>query len=315
MVFEFAELQGTMGGIYAREEGQPEPVWKAIYHHYLPASVEEDAAPRASELGEAALTWAAVSLADKIDTVVGLLHAGERPTGSRDPFGIRRQLQSAVRVLLDLETLTGLSSEIALGPLCSSAADLFGADRLPEFLDGFLQERVRFVLEARGYPLETVRAVTQDPYVSPLRARRIADALEEVRRSEDFQALAVLFKRVKNIAKELGKRGTAPISEDAPEKGAVPLFQERLTEPAERALLEELDRVRPAVSRAMAGHDYRAAFVEIATLRPAVDRFFLEVFVMVEDAGLRTARLAFMAELRDLVLQLADISEIVPQSE
>ena len=78
MVFEFPELQGTMGGIYAREEGQPEPVWKAIYYHYLPIGVEADAPPSTAQLGEAAVTWAAVSLADKLDTVAGLTMAGEK---------------------------------------------------------------------------------------------------------------------------------------------------------------------------------------------------------------------------------------------
>ena len=86
MVFEFPELQGTMGGIYAREEGQPNPVWKAIYHHYLPIGVERMRRRQRADLGAAAVTWAAVSLADKLDTVTGLLHAGERATGSRDPF-------------------------------------------------------------------------------------------------------------------------------------------------------------------------------------------------------------------------------------
>jgi glycyl-tRNA synthetase beta chain len=301
MVFEFPELQGTMGGIYAREEGQPEAVWNAVYHHYLPTAVEADAPPRMEDLGEAAITWAAVSLADKLDTVVGLLHVGERPTGSRDPFGIRRQLQGVVRILLDLETLSGLGQEIGLRPLCAKAAAAFGADAPAEFLEGFLQERVRFVLEERGYPLETVRAVTQDPYVSPLRARRIADALQDVRRSEDFLALAVLFKRVKNIARELPHRQA--------------LDRARLVEPAERSLLDGLDAQRPVVERAVASGDYRRAFTEIAALRPAVDRFFTEVFVMVDEAALRAARLTLMAELRDLVLQLADISEIAPQSE
>ena len=85
MVREFTELQGTMGGIYAREEGLPEEVWKAIYFHYLPIGVEADAPPTRAQLGKAAVTWAAVSLADKLDTIVGLFAAGEKPTGSRDP--------------------------------------------------------------------------------------------------------------------------------------------------------------------------------------------------------------------------------------
>ena len=81
MVRELTELQGMMGGIYAREDGQPEAVWKAIYYHYLPVAVDADAPPTREQLGEAAVTWAAVSLADKLDTVVGMFDAGERPTG------------------------------------------------------------------------------------------------------------------------------------------------------------------------------------------------------------------------------------------
>ena len=99
MVREFTELQGTMGGIYARDEGLPEEVWKAIYYHYLPIGVEADAPPTRAQLGKAAVTWAAVSLADKLDTIVGLFAAGERPTGSRDPLGLRRQAQGVVKIL------------------------------------------------------------------------------------------------------------------------------------------------------------------------------------------------------------------------
>ena len=102
MVREFTELQGTMGGIYAREEGLPEEVWKAIYFHYLPIGVEADAPPTRAQLGKAAVTWAAVSLADKLDTIVGLFAAGEKPTGSRDPYGLRRAAQGVVKILVDL---------------------------------------------------------------------------------------------------------------------------------------------------------------------------------------------------------------------
>jgi glycyl-tRNA synthetase beta chain len=122
-----------------------------------------------------------------------------------------------------------------------------------------------------------------------------------MRASEDFQALAVLFKRVKNIAREL--------------PAVAPLDREALTEPAERALLAELDARRPAVAAAAVAADYVRAFTEIAGLRPAVDRFFTEVFVMAEDARVRTARLTLMGNLRDLILDLADISEIVPHTE
>src|SRR5262249_25967427 len=99
MVREFTELQGVMGGIYAREEKQPEEVWKAISYHYLPVGIEADAPPSKAQLGKAALTWAAVSLADKLDTIVGLFASGEKPTGSRDPYGLRRAAQGVVKIL------------------------------------------------------------------------------------------------------------------------------------------------------------------------------------------------------------------------
>ena len=302
MVFEFPELQGRMGGIYARHEGQPEPVWKAIYHHYLPMAVEADAAPARGDLGAAAVTWAAVSLADKLDTVVGLLHAGERVTGSRDPFGLRRQMHGIVRILMDLPELTGIDRELAFGRLASQARVPFGgAVDIGDQLTTFATERVRFALEQRGLPVQIARAVTAVADVAPLRARRVARAIHDMRASDDFQALAVLFKRVKNIAKELA--------------AVAALDREALTEPAERALLQDLDRRRPAVSAAAAAADYARAFAEIAGLRPVVDRFFTEVFVMADDARVRTARLTLMANLRDLILDLADISEIVPQTE
>jgi glycyl-tRNA synthetase beta chain len=303
MVFEFPELQGTMGGIYGREEGQPEDVWKAIYHHYLPIGVEADAPPANAQLGGAAVVWAAVSLADKLDTVVGLTRAGEKATGSRDPFGLRRQMHGIVRVLIDLPELVGVDREVDLRPLVAAAETRFGGSHPGEAdaVIAFAQERVRYALEQRGNAIEVVRGATATGEVVPLRARRVAEALQRIRTSEDFQALASLFKRVKNIARELKTR-------EALDRGA-------LTEPAEQALVAELDARRPKVDRAVRAADYRHAFAEIAALRPVVDRFFTEVFVMAEDARLRQARLTLMAELRDLILQLADISEIVPQTE
>jgi glycyl-tRNA synthetase beta chain len=321
MVREFTELQGLMGGLYAREEGQPEQVWKAIYYQYLPIGVDADAAPTRGQLGAAAVSWAAVALADKLDTIVALFSAGERPTGSRDPFGLRRNAHGVVKILIDLPELTGLDVAPSLRELIGSASSESEAwqalgvgpqrkeknDDTLSAVSAFLIERVRYVLGERGVPIETVRAVTHPSDVRPLRARRVAEALEASRASADFQALAVLFKRVKNIAKELSPEAGGRGSE------ARNLDRSALTEAAERALLEELDKRRPAIEQASASGDYRRAFTEIAALRPAVDRFFTDVFVMVDDVRLRTARLTLMAELRDLVLNLADISEVVPQ--
>src|SRR5262249_39300033 len=142
--------------------------------------------------------------------------------------------------------------------------------------EAFWAERVRFALEQRGFGVEVVRAATSAGDISPLRARRIAEAIQGTRASEDFQALALLFKRVKNIAREL--------------KGEISLERSALVEPAELALLEELDARRPRIEAAAARSDYRGAFVAIAGLRAAVDRFFTEVFVMADDVRVRNAR-------------------------
>ena len=309
MVFEFPELQGVMGGVYAREQGEPEQVWKAIYHQYLPVGAEPDAPPTREQLGSAAVPWAAVSLADKLDTLVGLTSAGEKVTGSRDPFALRRNAQGVIRILLDLPELTGIKSELPLAPLVARALEVYGrAGTTTNEYPAFLYERLLSVMTQRGAPIEVVRAVVSpadaeraDWNRSPLRARRVADALQAMRSSEDFQALAILFKRVKNIARELKQDAVL-------DRGA-------LVEPAERALLDEIDRRRLAIEHAAAASDYRRAFAEIAGLRAPIDRFFTEVFVMADDSRLRTARLKLMADLRDLILHFADISEIIPTTE
>ena len=311
MVGELPELQGIMGGLYARDEGEQETIWKAIYHQYLPIGAETDAVPGIERLGPAAGTWAAVALADRMDTVVGLFSVGEEPTGSRDPLGLRRQALGIVRILVDLPALTGIDRQVPLASLIHQAGSgcaEFGSE-VAERVRVFVRERLMQVMTSRGLPVGVVRAVTFDPRrdgtgkidISPLRAVQVAQALQDSRASMEFEALTVLFKRVKNIAKQL--------EEAARPDRAV------LGEPAEVALLDAVDRQRPAIARAVAAGDYVQAFAEIGALRPAVDRFFTEVFVMVDEPRVRTARLALMAELRDLVLELADISEVAPQTD
>jgi glycyl-tRNA synthetase beta subunit len=147
-----------MGGIYAREEKLPEEVWKAIYFHYLPIGVEADAPPTRTQLGKAAVTWAAVSLADKLDTVVGLFAAGEKPTGSRDPYGLRRAAQSVVRTLVDLPQVTGKkTARIGKPP---EARMRPCADKRPSRAFAFNSERLACCRRARLWDSRNVRAVT-----------------------------------------------------------------------------------------------------------------------------------------------------------
>jgi glycyl-tRNA synthetase beta chain len=309
MVREMTELQGTMGGIYARADGHPEPVWKAIYFHYLPVSVEADAPPSKDQLGSAATTWAAVSIADKLDTLVGMFAAGERPKGSRDPYGLRRAAQGLVRLLVDLPELTGRDRRPTLGSLVALAKAPFASFEAgwePAFHE-FLVERVRYVLEQRGFDVRNVRAVTSEhaEAISPLQARRKVEVLPEFTESADFKQLAILFKRVRNIARNLDAAAAAR-----------PLDRTLLSEPAETALLAEIDRRQPAIDAAVAaGQGFRQAFSEAAKLGPAVAKFFDDVLVMADDPKLREARLQLMKRLETLILQLADVSEIVPEEK
>jgi glycyl-tRNA synthetase beta chain len=308
LVREFTELQGRMGGIYAREEGQPEAVWKAIYYHYLPVAVEADAAPSRAQLGKGAVAWAAVGMADKLDTLVGLFAAGERPTGSRDPFGLRRQAHGLFKTLVDLPELTGLGARPTIGALVAAAERDRPLDAPARAaLTAFLTERLGYLLEQRGYDVRNVRAVVAGrplDQISPLEARRMLEVLPEFTGTAEFQQLATAFKRVKNIAQG-GAAADAPADPYA-----------ALTEPAERALVAELQRRQPVIERVLeSGDNYRQAFAEAAGFGPFVDRFFSDVFVMVEDPALRQARLHLMASLAGLILRLADVSEIVPQSE
>jgi len=317
MVRQFTELQGTMGGIYARAEGQGETVWKAIYLQYLPAAVEPDSPPSREQLGAAAVTWAAVSLADKLDTLVGSFLAGERPTGSRDPYGLRRQAHGVFRLLVDLPELTDLAVRPTVGPMVEAAAR--GYEPLPldqesrDALNAFLGERLAYVLEQRGYDSRNVRGVMQArplDRLSPLAARRMLEALPEFAGTPEFTQLATAFKRVKNIARELPDEEFDRAERDEPELGA------HLREPSELALMAELDRRRPVIEEVVAsGTNYRRALAEAAGVGPAVDRFFTDVFVMADDRALRRARLRLMTRLARLILSLADISEIVPQTE
>ena len=308
MVREFPELQGIMGGVYARVEGQPEEVWKAIYFHYLPIGVEADAPPAKAQLGKAAVTWAAVSLADKLDTVVGLFAAGEKPTGSRDPYGLRRAAQGVIRILVDLAELTGLKVRPALGSLLQAAA---GANTLPSELPQFMLERLRYVLEQRGYSARNVRAVTHErsiDAVNPADARQKLAGLSEFADSADFLQLAVAFKRIKNIGKDVA----AEAGDGVEAAGAT--LRSKLTESAEHALYDEIERRRPSIDAVLArGEGYREAFAEAARFKPSVDQFFKDVLVMAPDPSVREARLRLLKRLEGLILKLADISEIVPE--
>jgi len=303
MVREFTELQGTMGGIYAREEGQPEPVWKSIYYHYLPVGVEAEAPPSRQQLGSAAVAWAAVALADKLDSVAGMFAAGERPTGSRDPLGLRRQAQGAVKILADLPELMGVTARIELWNLVVQASSSWApSEEIQQALRTFLRERVIYLFEQRGFDVRNIRAVVPQSLerFDMVEAKKKLEALVQMSGSVALQAVAQLFKRVKNITKGVSSGGTVD--------GSV------LKEPAEAELIRSIEATEPKIRSAVARSDYKQAFQAIEALRGPVAQFFDDVLVMAEDERLRTARLALVAHLRDLIVDIADISEIAPEA-
>jgi len=275
-------------------------VWLAISFHYLPVGVEADAPPSPAQLRKAAVTWPAVSLADKLDTIVGLFAAGEKPTGSRDPFGLRRAAQGVIKILADTEP------RVPITDLVKRAYESYG-DRPPanpawqEAVFEFLMEREAHLLERRGFRADEARSVAPHWAYPHLALKRI-DAVQKSRSSADFEKLAVLLKRANNITKGFDKTS------------AIDALATNLREPAEIALADEIKRRWPSIQDAAQHARYADAIHELATLWQPVDRFFTDVMVMVDDPELRDARLTLLATLRNAIRDtIADIAAVAPE--
>jgi glycyl-tRNA synthetase beta chain len=315
MVREFTELQGTMGGIYAREDGLAEEVWKAIYFQYLPVGVEADAPPSRSQLGPAAVTWAAVSLADKLDTVVGLFAAGEKPTGSRDPYALRRAAQGVMKLLVDCELLTGTPVRPVLGPMLWQARQAFTGKLVaaPPSSDEksqlwvFFIERLRHLMQSRGLEFEEIQAVTASPEtletVSPADLFERSVEIGRARATPQFGAVAEAYKRARNIVD--AAMGAGPV-----ERGR---HSDRLTEPAEVELRASLTRMGLEIDDALARRQPARALAAIGAIQPQLARFFDEVRVMVDEPELREARLVLLAEVRERIAAFADLTGLAPR--
>lgn len=291
MVQEFTELQGIVGGLYARAQGEPDDVAKAIYDHYRPQGVDDS--PPSTRLG------AIVALADKLDSVASGWGAGLEFTGSSDPFGFRRLGNGIVRTVLEF----GL--RIPLGEVVDSACKLGSAEQAS--VRGFLRERLRYHLEsAAGLAYDVGRAVVDaagevNGPVDLVDLFNRATAVQSIRASEDFEALCAAAKRIRNI---LTKSATANdwSPGDVDRARLEPGLEVELYE-AYRSVAEEADRL------ATAGQ-YREALRTISTLRPAVDRFFDKVLVMVENQDVRLNRLRLLDALNQLFSGIADLSQI-----
>jgi glycyl-tRNA synthetase beta chain len=287
MVGEFPDLQGVMGRHYALHDGEEALVADAIAGHYYPRHAG-DSLPVGN-------TAAAVALADRLDTLVGMFGIGAVPTGDRDPFGLRRAALGVLRILIETPL------PLDLGELLADAAGAYPPGVLDEghtaLLLDFLFERLRNHLREAGHPHEAVEAVLAG---RPMRIDLVLPRLEAVREFlglPEAAALAAANKRIVNILKK---------SEAAPAEPDVLLLQEA----SERRLFHQMNEIAPVVRSLVAGEDYTAALTRLAGLRESVDAFFDEVMVMVEEPLTRRNRLAMLKQLAGLMNQVADISRL-----
>lgn len=292
MVKEFTDLQGVVGGIYARREGLPEPVWKAIYDQYRPASATDDP-PR-----EAA--GAILSLADRFDTVAGLFSIGLLPTGSRDPYGLRRAAFGIVSIVVSRRwrhDWKGIARKaVALHATSPAEAQV---DATLASLETFFAERLRNLLERRGHSHDEISAVLNVGVWDFADAADRASALGEARRELDFRALVLAFKRIRNIV-------------GAGEEGAArPPDPSLYREDAERSLAEDFLQARRAIQDLAGERKYKEAMETIASIAPSLDRFFVDVLVNAPEEDLKRNRLALLSSIQREFSHLADFSEIV----
>jgi glycyl-tRNA synthetase beta chain len=293
MVREFTELQGIVGGLYARAQGEPDDVADAIYDHYRPVGLD-DPIPRN-------LIGCAVAIADKLDSIVGCFAVGLVPTGSSDPFALRRAALGLVKIILDKKlpislTLTISAATKALHALAPKK-NVTSAQET-QILD-FIVDRAKFVLRERaGFSYDEVNAVFRAGADDLVDAQKRLQALRAIRKSKNFEALTVSFKRIRKILEKSNNKDGGSVQTN--------LFEND----AERELFAA---VREAASKVQAekraGH-YEQALERIAGLRKSVDRFFEEVMVMADEEAVRKNRLALLSELLREFTTVADFSEI-----
>jgi glycyl-tRNA synthetase beta chain len=288
MVGEFPELQGTMGRYYAMHDGEAPDIADAIAQHYWPRFAG-DALPE----GPVAQ---AVALADKLEALAGLFGIGAVPTGDKDPFGLRRAAIGVLRILIEKRLALPLSTLTELA--CDAFKGVPAAKPAPDALADFLYERLRGHLREQGYTANQVEAVLAQ---RPQRIDAVPDRLAAVKAFESLPESAALSAANKRIVNILRKSG----ADAAPSVDA-----EHLADGAERDLWNVFATLAPDVDRRCEGGDYASALKALAAAKPAVDRFFDDVMVMVDDPRVRANRLALLARVARTMNRVADISRL-----
>jgi glycyl-tRNA synthetase beta chain len=284
LVKEFTELQGVIGGLYARTQSLGETVAQAIYDQYTPASTE-NAIPSTVE-GQL------LGLADRIQTITAMFGIGAAPTGSKDPLALRRAANAIVKILAESDVPLTLGEVVQAGGAKGDNRDLIIV---------FLRERLHFYMkDVRGFAYDVVNAVLAADANDVRDAIARAEALTAVRGSEDFAAISAAFKRIKNILRQAEEKGFT--------KGSAAGME---LQPEAKQLIDTAHRLEPEVRRLREQRAYREALTLIATLRPAVDSFFDKVMVLDPDPAIRGAHLTLIGSVLSGFSGIADFSEIV----
>lgn len=322
LVKEFTELQGIVGGLYARVQADrlevtqevAQAVGDAVYDHYKPESMD-DSVPRSVE-------GAIVAIADKADTIAGMFALGLVPSGSKDPFALRRAANGIVKIIAEHKLPLSLRSifEDARTEYKSSEAELrFTADAgYEDKVAAFMRERLDFYLrEAKGLQYDVVNAVLAPNADDVVDAIARAEAVTAVRGSDDFLAVSAAFKRMKNILKQAEEKKVHPVLNLSNDVAGVRLkmeeYEKRAEHAEEAALIRAFIEVSPQFQAAVQSKDYRKAVSLVAGLRQPVDAFFDKVMVMVDDEQKRTVRLLLLLAIVSQFETIADFSEIVTE--
>jgi len=288
MVGEFPKLQGIVGREYARLSKERPAVAEAIYEHYLPGFAG-DRLP-SGPIGDI------VSIADKMDTIAGCFGVGLLPTGTADPFGLRRQVLGIIRIILEKKYSISLRGLIEESEKQLKEKMERPVEQVKEEVLDFFRVRYQNFLQDKGYPFDVIEAVISNSFDDLLDIQHRIDALRTAREWKDFGSIVIGFKRAMNILK--GLNSTMKIN---------PSF---FSEPVEKNLYQSFLKARENISRFLSQRDYETALFEMTQMRKPIDEFFDGVMVMVEDEAVRNNRLALLDEIGKLFLRIADFSKL-----
>jgi glycyl-tRNA synthetase beta chain len=311
LVKEFTELQGIIGGLYAKVQqldsilprATADAIADAIYDHYKPESMD-DSVPRSVEGG-------VLAVADKADSIAGMFSLGLQPTGSKDPFALRRAANGIVKIIAEHKLplpISKLFSDARTQYVGSEAERKFARDvNFEESVANFMRERLEFYLrDVRGFAYDVVKAVLAADADDVVDAITRAEAVSTARGLPDFESIAAAFKRINNILRQAKEKGIQPADS----------FEYMHELPSEEQLLAgKTELLAPRFRAACREKDYAGALIQLSTLRDDVDTFFDKVMVMVDDERVRANRLALLRDLLSEFSTIADFSEIVTEGK